>query len=45
LARSALFSTIGVFISPGKIAFTLTRLLAYSTAVVLVSWLSAAFDA
>jgi NAD(P)-dependent dehydrogenase (short-subunit alcohol dehydrogenase family) len=33
------------FIRPGKIAFTLTRLLAYSTAVVLVSWLSAAFDA
>jgi hypothetical protein len=29
----------------GKIAFTLTRLLEYSTAVVLVSWLSAAFDA
>ena len=30
---------------PGKIAFTLTRLLEYSTAVVLVSWLSAAIDA
>src|SRR5262249_61854225 len=41
----ALLPTIGVFIRPGKIAFTLTRLLAYSTAVVLVSWLSAAFDA
>ena len=35
--EAGVFSTIGVFISPGKIAFTLIRLLACSTAVVLVS--------
>src|SRR5271169_1108629 len=39
---SALFSTIGVFINPGRIAFTRIRLCAYSTAVVRVRWLSAA---
>ena len=39
------FSTIGVFIKPGRMAFTRTFRAAYSTAVVRVRWLSADFEA
>ena len=44
-AKPALCSTIGVSISPGRIAFTRTFRAAYSTAVVRVRWLIAAFEA